>query len=345
MTTQVEENTVVDAAGEPEQLLAPPVVADLTVDQLLAEERKRRARRRRLGPGFKAAVLLITFVLGLASGYLLWGNTPEVQAQKLERTRAALAKQVNPEAGFELPVSFKDLGPQLIATGAIDEAQFVKLYESKGKPLTEEQLKILHETVDGHIKIDKTNSDFLLNFFWAAGLVNKNAVLEAGEMVREGRDKVGNFASTGGWTLGKKPATDLYSSAELMTLTPEQQARVEEVSRNAYRPCCGNSTHFPDCNHGMALLGLLELMASQDATIDEMYTAAKQVNAFWFPNQMLEVATYFQAVEGKDFNAVNAKEVVSDKYFSGNGFRQTHQALVAKGLLPQQPSGGQSCAV
>jgi hypothetical protein len=76
-----------------------------------------------------------------------------------------------------------------------------------------------------------------------------------------------------------------------------------------------------------------------------MFLAAKQVNAFWFPDQMLEVATYFQAVEGKDFEAVNAKEVVSDKYFSGNGFRQTHQALLERGLLPQAPSGGQSCAV
>jgi hypothetical protein len=95
----------------------------------------------------------------------------------------------------------------------------------------------------------------------------------------------------------------------------------------------------------MALLGLLELMASQDATVDEMFLAAKQVNAFWFPDQMLEVATYFQAVEGKDFDTVNAKEVVSDKYFSGNGFRQTHQALLERGLLPQTPSGGQSCGV
>lgn len=322
-----------------------PVASQFSIDDLLAEERRRRRTRRRYSPGLQAAMLLIAFVLGLGSGYLAWGNTPEVQAQKLEKTRAALAKQVNPEAGFELPVSFKNVGPQLVSTGAIDEQQFVKLYESKGKPLTEEQLKILHETVDGHIKVDKANSDFLLNFFWAVGLVSKNPILETGEMVRDGRDKVGNFASTGGWTLGTKSATELYSSAEIMKLTPEQQARVEEVSKNAYRPCCGNSTHFPDCNHGMALLGLLELMASQDATVDQMYVAAKQVNAFWFPDQMLEVATYFQSVEGKDFNAADAKLVVSDKYFSGNGFRQTHQELVAKGLLPKTQSGGQSCSV
>ena len=38
---------------------------------------------------------------------------------------------------------------------------------------------------------------------------------------------------------------------------------VEEIAGNIYRPCCGNSTAFPDCNHGMAMLGLIELMVSQ----------------------------------------------------------------------------------
>lgn len=349
MTNEIDDLIGTEPASAGPEPPAPDAVSEApqqpSVDDLLAAERQRRTRRRRVGPAFSAAILLVAFVLGLGSGYLLWGNTPEAQAQKIEKSRAALAKQVNPDAGFELPVSFKNVGPQLISTGAIDEAQFVKLYQEKGKPLSDEQLKILHDAVDGHIKIDKSNSDFLLNFFWALGLVNKNPILETGEMVRDGRDKVGGFASTGGWTLGKKSPTELYSSVEIMKLTPEQQARVDEVSKNAYRPCCGNSTHFPDCNHGMALLGLLELMASQDATVDQMYTAAKQVNAFWFPDQMLEVATYFQAVDGKDFNAIDAKEVVSDKYFSGSGFQQTHQALLAKGLLPQARSGGQSCGV
>ena len=95
----------------------------------------------------------------------------------------------------------------------------------------------------------------------------------------------------------------------------------------------------------MALLGLLELMASQAATADEMFLAVKQVNAFWFPDQMLEVATYFQAVEGKSFDAVDARQAVSSQYFSGSGFAQTHQALLEKGLLPQATSGGQSCGV
>ena len=77
---------------------------------------------------------------------------------------------------------------------------------------------------------------------------------------------MGGFASTGGWTLGVKKATELYASTKIMSLTDEQQARLLEVASQVYRPCCNNPTHFPDCNHGMAMLGLLELMASQDAS-------------------------------------------------------------------------------
>lgn len=116
-------------------------------------------------------------------------------------------------------------------------------------------------------------------------------------------------------------------------------------ANNAYRPCCGNPTSFPDCNHGMALLGLLELMAAQGATVDQMFTAAIQVNAFWFPDQTLELATYFKAVEGKDFKTVNARRIVGKEFSSGSGFQQVHRALASNGLLPQSPGKGQSCGV
>ena len=75
--------------------------------------------------------------------------------------------------------------------------------------------------------------------------------------------------------------------------------KAEEVAAAVYRPCCDNPTLFPDCNHGMAMLGLLELMASKNASLDEMFTTAKSVNAFWFPQQALEIAVYIkQRVDG-----------------------------------------------
>ena len=57
----------------------------------------------------------------------------------------------------------------------------------------------------------------------------------------------------------------------------------------------------------MAMLGLLELMASQDATLDEMLEAAKYVNAFWYPQQTLEQAVYFLKTEGKAYQDVDAR--------------------------------------
>jgi hypothetical protein len=40
----------------------------------------------------------------------------------------------------------------------------------------------------------------------------------------------------------------------------------------------------------MAIVGLLELMAAQDATVDDMLETAKMVNSYWFPTQSQELA-------------------------------------------------------
>ena len=91
-----------------------------------------------------------------------------------------------------------------------------------------------------------------------------------------GADK---FASTGGWSLSKGNAMDHYSRHNFVVLTQAQAELVERVSKNIYRPCCNNSTYFPDCNHGMAMLGLLELMASQNISEGQMYKIALSVNS------------------------------------------------------------------
>src|SRR3989344_7376730 len=97
----------------------------------------------------------------------------------------------------------------------------------------------------------------------------------------------GNFASTGGWTLAKGDAMDHYSAHPFIMLSREHQELVERVSKGIYRPCCNNSTHFPDCNHCMAMLGLLELMASQGVSEEDMWKAALAVNSYWFPDTYL----------------------------------------------------------
>ncbi len=287
--------------------------------------------------------IVVTFLLGIGSGYLKWGQA-ETAELKQQKELAALYEQVNLKDGYALPVSYGDLGPQLLASGMISYDAFAAIYESAANPLSAEQTEILKDGIDEEIIINAENAHFLLNFFWAVGLANKNSILTDGPMVQYSNGQIERFASTGGWTLATKPVTELYASMDLIPLTAEQQKLVEDVAAAVYRPCCNNHTLFPDCNHGMAMLGVLELMASQGASADEMFDAAKYINAYWFPQQMLETAIYLQLNEGVDFANADARLVVSDKLSSASGSGMVHEDLQAKGLLKQAPGQGGSCA-
>jgi len=289
-------------------------------------------------------VVVATFFLGLGSGYLKWGQD-ETAELKQQKELTELYEQVNPADGYALPVSYGNLGPQLVQAAVIDYATLTSVMTSSGDPLSDHQMEILKKGSDEQIVITAKNAHFLLNFFWAVGLVNRNSILTEGPIVQYSNGQIDRFASTGGWTLATKPVTELYASLDLISLTPEQQARVEEVAMGVYRPCCNNHTLFPDCNHGMAMLGLLELMASQNASLEEMFAAAKYVNAYWFPQQTLETALYLKSSEGTDFADADAKLVVSNKFSSASGAGMVHEALQTNGLLKQQtPGQGNSCA-
>ena len=164
-----------------------------------------------------------------------------------------------------LTIRWGDLGLRLVEAGVIDPQKFPDFYRKEEIVFTPE------------------NSRIILNTLWAFGLANKNEVLEKGPMMDPRYGGADRFASTGGWTLGRGNAMDHYSMHQFVTLTPEQQNLVEKVAKNIYRPCCKNSTYFPDCNHGMAMLGLMELMASEGASESEMYKMSGEVNALWFP--------------------------------------------------------------
>ena len=297
----------------------------------------------------KSLFLLLVFAVGIGSGYLMgrrsMGQTSTTDTPSNQDQSMALMHQVNPPEGYKIPAVFGDIGPQMVAEGSINMPMFISIYEQQNKPLTDEQMKILIDGSNTDIEINPENAYFLLNFLWAFGLTNQNPILTEGPMMSGGMDKVGGFASTGGWTLGSKQPTELYASRKMVTLTEEQQARLLEVASGVYRPCCNNPTHFPDCNHGMAMLGLLELMASQNASADEMFEAAKYVTAFWYPQQMLEVATVFKATQNVDYAMADGREVVSSQYSSGSGFQGVHQWLSQNGLLEQAPSSGGSCGV
>ena len=253
-----------------------------------------------------------------------------------------LEEKVLPSKGVVLPIVWGDLGVKLVEGGVIDADKFKAIYINRGQ-YTEENKKLLEEINNGRIKITAENSGYLLNLFWALGLANKNEILEKGEMVDPKYGGAGNFASTGGWTLAKGEAMDHYSKHAFFTLTLEQQVLVDKVSRGIYRPCCGNSVNFPDCNHGMAMLGLLELMVSQGVSEQEMWETALTVNSYWFPDTYLTIATYMKD-KGIDWKDINTEEILGKDFSSSQGFANI-SAQVIQPESSQQQKGGGGCSV
>jgi len=313
-------------------------------DSVPPQPTKKRLRR---SHAFLALAMLIIYLLGLGSGYGLWGlPTPEEKAvheQEAEMTN--IMAQVNPANGYTVAARFGDMGPKMAAAGVFDVSEFEQIYQQANQPLTAQQLDTLKQGSDNPVVFNSQNAYFLLNYFWAVGLSNKNSILDSGPIQEYSKGKVENFASTGGWSLAKKPLAEIYSKLPLIILTAEQQKNLEEAAKAIYRPCCDNPTHFPDCNHGMAMLGLMELMASQNATIEQMLDAAKHANAYWYPTQTVEQAIFFKNTTGKSYQDVDARLLLGPQYSSGSGFQAVHQYLAQNELLPQAPKSGGSCGV
>jgi len=299
---------------------------------------------------FLTTVLAVSLAVNILLMLQIFGVFSKVTKyfvdKKIASTRANLFDEINPEKGFEINAKYGDLGPKMIATGVIDLDKFTNTYKQNGQPLTKKQEEILTKGSNKKIRIDRENSYFLLNFFWAAGLLNKSKILTEGEMMNYGGlQGAGNFASTGGWSLSKTSPMNYYAKSVLIPMTAEQENLVQKVAANIYRPCCNNSTAFPDCNHGMALLAVLQLMAANNATEKEMFEAAKYFNAFWFPSNYYDLALYFKNKEGKNFSELPAKRVLGEEFSSASGWQKAKKWLVDKGIVEAPPKTGGGCGV
>lgn len=240
----------------------------------------------------------------------------------------------------EIPAVWSNLGARMIESGVIAEAKFKEIYAARGG-LDQNSTRLLTGADNGKLKMNLANSGYLLNLLWALGLANKNQILEKGPLTDPQYGGAGRFASTGGWTLSQGDAMDHYSKHSFLLLSPEQQALVERLSGNIYRPCCDNSTYFPDCNHGMAMLGLLELMASQNVSETEMYRTALKVNSFWFPDQYATIANYLQS-RGVDPRTADPKQILGTDYSSASGFSRVQKLVQSQ---PGESNSGGGCGV
>lgn len=262
---------------------------------------------------------------------------PGTEAELFDQVRA----QVLPEEGITLPIRWGSWLPRLVEEGVIDMEKFETSFASRGG-LTEEQTSLLTRGSNDFITINNENSWFLVTVLWPLGLSNQMDINEASPINGE---RLFNFASTGGWSLGREENGEAYfNKYDLIPLTAEQEALVKELAENSYRPCCNNSTFFQDCNHGSGLLGLLELGAYQGLTRNEIARAALAANSFWFPQNYVTTAMYLKAVRELDWKDVNPEEILGFEYSSATGANAISQEAARLNLLPENAAGAQ-CGV
>lgn len=281
-------------------------------------------------PLWLVAIVLLNSILatGFAEYYIMKKNfntqlSALTKATKNPEELVQILKQkVLPQKGYRLAVRWGNIGKQLLESGIINKTKYEELFVQD--PNAKKEMAHLMNASNDFMAINESNSRFMVNTLWALGLVNKNEILEKGPIKTYGKGDVMSFASTGGWNLGSKPTSELYSSREIIKLTVEQQELVKQIAQNVFRPCCNNSTEFPDCNHGMAALGYIELAVKQGVSEKQIYKDILALNAFWFPQTYVELAVYFDK-QGIDWDKVDPKTALGSQYSSAQGSQQTRQ--------------------
>lgn len=252
------------------------------------------------------------------------------------------AAKVIPVNGYRSRIVLGDSVLKLVQHGVIDRAKFDELYRQQSG-LPSELRDLLEKGSKEPILLTRQNANYYVNVLWPLGLANHMAANEKSPI--NGRSLFG-FASTGGWNLGKEANGGAYfSKVKIVHLTPAQEARVMRVASNTYRPCCNNSTFFQDCNHGSALLGLLQLGAAQGLSEEDLYREALAFNSFWFPSYYIQAALYFKAVRHMEWAEVDARTVIGRDFSSASGWlANVDKEIKRLGLIPQNADGAQCAA-
>jgi hypothetical protein len=294
-----------------------------------------------LAASFGLGVVADTIGTGFGGGR----NDPLAETLRENRPRfTEVWKVVVPPDGYNTSIVFGEAIMRLIAAGAVDPQKFRRLYEARGGlPTWVDRLLTAPSTEP--IRLSLETASYLLNLLWPLGLSTKTAFNTKSPI---NRVSLPSFASTAGWKLGKAANGYVYfNQVETMRLDAEQEEIVLTIARNVFRPCCNNSTFFQDCNHGSALLGFIELAASQGATSEALYRIALAANSYWYPNHYVEIALYLQEIEGRSWTEVPPATILSKRFSSLSGWRRNvHSPLKAANLLPRLgPKGQSGCGV
>jgi hypothetical protein len=250
-----------------------------------------------------------------------------------------IIETVTPRAGIPTGIVFGDSIQRLIAAGVIDPGKF----RATNKNLPKWVERVLATRSDDPIVFSDQTSPYLVDLLWPIGLANKADFNEESPI---NTVSIPGFASTGGWTLGKADNGYLcFNSVEVVHMSDREQAMVLDVATHTFRPCCDNSTFFQDCNHGSALLGLLELAASQGATRNGLYGLALIANSYWFPDNYAQTGLYFSHFYHASWRRIPPHLILGSDYSSLSGWEKnvSDRLAAANITLPGQPKGQQAC--
>jgi len=247
-----------------------------------------------------------SFALSLAASFGLYGTASAIEYPlvplsskpfRFSKTVPNVIDQVTPSDGVTTRFVFGNSIQKLIAAGALDPDKF----RGSAKNLPDWVERLLKGPSNDPIVFSGQTASYLVDLLWPLGLANKASFNKNSPIATL---RIATFASTGGWTLGHEQSGHVYfNRVEAIDMSGQQETAVLRVATTTFRPCCDNSTFFQDCNHGSALLGLLELSASQGATVEELYRLALTANSFWFPDNYARTAlllSHFYRIAWKD---------------------------------------------
>jgi hypothetical protein len=252
--------------------------------------------------------------------------------------------EVVPKEGMELRFSFGNAIQKLITAGALDPNKYKALYQTAGG-LPAWVARLLQAPSHDPVLLSMQTAPYLLNLLWPLGLATRVRINGQSPL---NTLRLPTFASTGGWSLGRKPAGYAYfNRVETLTLSDEQEGLVHEVATTTFRPCCDNPTFFPDCNHGSALLGLIELAAAQGGTKRELYDAALAANSYWFPDKYVLTAMQLRQTGHPRWHALDPSYLLGKDISSLSGWqRNVYAPLVSAHIeLPSDLRGQLACGI
>lgn len=242
--------------------------------------------------------------------------------------------QVVPREGIPTGLVFGDVLQKIIAAGVLEPAKLRSAYAKRGG-LPSWVAALLAGPSDAPIRLSTETAPYLLTLLWPVGLATR-ASFNADSPTNG--TYLPRLASTAGWTLGREAnGAAFFDKVDALTLTPAQEALVQHVAERTFRPCCDNSALFQDCNHGSAMLGILELAASQGMEKAKLEQIALSANSFWFPREYLKTALFFSLFERRSWEEVPPAELLDANYSSASGWQENvNIALQMTSLIPRE---------